>query len=388
MKETSKIISHDWRADALKMKRLTTINPPVYQGSTLLFDSYEDMCLAGKGLYDGPTYGTDRLLAQRAFEESLRELEQGFATRLFPSGLSAIRNTLNAFLKSGDHILVVDNAYGPGVKYCKKVLSRFNIRTTLIPPSVGEDIERYITPETALILLESPGSNTFELQDIPAVTAVARDRGIITALDNTWATPLYLKPLELGVDLSIQAVTKYIAGYSDLLMGAVTVNEKYGKIFTEFYSTIEMYSSDSDAYLALRGLKSLAVRLKQHENSALMVASWLEEQKEVSRVFHPALPSHPEHHIFKRDFSGSSGLFGFTFARDYTQEELALFIDSLEFFGLGYSWGGYRSLLTAARQRRETRSRYLGETIIRLNIGLEDPHDLILDLEQAMGNLP
>jgi len=387
MKETSKIISHDWRADAREMKRLTTINPPVYRGSTVLFDSYEDMCLAGKGLYDGPTYGTDRLLAQRAFEESLREIEQGFATRLFPSGLSAIRNTLNAFLKSGDHILVVDNAYGPGVKYCKKVLSRFNIRTTLIPPSVGEDIEKYITPETTLILLESPGSNTFELQDIPAVTTVARDKGIITALDNTWATPLYLKPLELGVDLSIQAVTKYIAGYSDLLMGAVTVNEKYGKIFTDFYSTIEMYSSDSDAYLALRGLKSLAVRLKQHENSALMVASWLEEQKQVSRVFHPALPSHPEHHIFKRDFSGSSGLFGFTFVRDYTQEELALFIDSLEFFGLGYSWGGYRSLLTAARQRRESRSRYMGETIIRLNIGLEDPYDLILDLEQAMGNV-
>lgn len=387
MEEVSKIIMRDWRVDGQKSKLPNTINPPVYRGSTVLFDSYEDMCLAGKGLYDGVTYGTDRLMVQRSLEEALRELEGGFATRVFPSGLSAISNTFNAFLKSGDHILVVDNAYGPGVRYCKKVLSKFNIEATIIPPSVGEDIEEYIRPKTALILLESPGSNTFEIQDIPVITAVARERGIITILDNTWATPLYLKPFELGVDVSIQAVTKYIAGYSDLLMGAVTVNEKYGKSFIDFYSTIEMYTPDNECYLALRGLKSLDVRLKQHERSALTVASWLADHKKIGKVLHPALPTHPEHHIFKRDFTGSSGLFGFTFARDYQKEELVLFIDSLKFFGLGYSWGGYKSLLTASRQRRETPSRYSGEMIIRLNIGLEDPGDLILDLEQAMDNL-
>lgn len=388
MKEESKIIRHDWRVDAHKIKMPATINPPVYQGSTVLFDSYEDMCLAGKGQYEGPTYGTDRLLIQRTLEEALRELEGGFATRVFPSGFSAISNTFNAFLKSGDHLLVVDNAYGPGVRYCKTVLKKFNIETTFIPPAVGKDIEEYIRPNTALVLLESPGSNTFEIQDIPAITDVTKKKGVVTVLDNTWATPLYLKPFELGVDVSIQAVTKYISGYSDLLIGAVTVNEKYEKIFTDFYSVIEMYTSDNDCYLALRGLKSLAVRLRQHELSALKVASWLEDHEKVSRVLHPALPSHPEHHIFKRDFRGSSGLFGFTFAKDYSEKELAKFIDSLEFFGLGYSWGGYKSLLTAARQRRQTPSRYFGETIIRLNIGLEDPEDLILDLEKAMHNLP
>lgn len=388
MKEESKIIRHDWRVDAQKMKLPATINPPVYQGSTVLFDSYENMCLAGKGQYEGPTYGTDRLLIQRTLEEALRELEGGFVTRVFPSGFSAISNTFNAFLKSGDHLLVVDNAYGPGVRYCKTVLKKFNIETTFIPPTVGKDIEVYIKPNTALVLLESPGSNTFEIQDIPAITDVTKKKGVVTVLDNTWATPLYLKPFELGVDVSIQAVTKYISGYSDLLIGAVTVNEKYGKIFTDFYSVIEMYTSDNDCYLALRGLKSLAVRLRQHELSALKVAFWLEDHEKVSRVLHPALPGHPEHHIFKRDFRGSSGLFGFTFAKDYSEKELARFIDSLEFFGLGYSWGGYKSLLTAARQKRETPSRYFGETIIRLNIGLEDPEDLILDLEKAMHNLP
>jgi cystathionine beta-lyase len=388
MKEDSKIIQRGWWTGAGKMTLPTTVNPPVYRGSTVLFDDYEQMCRSARGDYDGASYGTDRLVVQRILEEALRELEGGFATRVCPSGLSAIQTTLNAFLKSGDHILVVDNAYGPGLRYCKKVLTKFNIETTVIPPSIGADIVNAIRPETALILLESPGSNTFEIQDIPAITAVAGERDIVTVLDNTWATPLYLKPLELGVDVSIQSVTKYIAGYSDVLMGAVTVNERQGKTFTDFYSLIEMYTPDSECYLALRGLNTLAVRLRQHEKSALQVAAWLESHEKVGKVFHPALPSHPEHHLFKRDFKGSSGLFGFTFAKDYSHDELARFIDTLEFFGLGYSWGGYKSLLTAAKHRRETPSRYSGQMIVRLHIGLEDPEDLIADLSRAMETLP
>ena len=388
MQEDSKIIRRNWRDDRSKLQTPTTVNPPVYRASTVLFDNYAEMRRAATGEYDGPTYGTDRLVAQRLLEEALRDLEGGYVTRVFPSGISAIQTTLNAFLKNGDHILVVDNAYGPGLRYCKKVLNKFNIGTTVIPPTVGADIGDYIRPETVLILLESPGSNSFEIQDIPAVTAVAKERNIITVLDNTWATPLYLKPMELGVDVSIQSVTKYISGYSDLLMGAATVNEAYGKRFTDFYSLVEMYTPDDACYLALRGLNTLPVRLRQHETSALAVASWLEGQEKVGQVFHPALPSHPEHHLFKRDFKGSSGLFGFTFARDYSEDELARFIDSLNFFGLGYSWGGYKSLLTAAKASRSTPSRYAGQTIIRLHIGLEDPRDLIEDLRHAMENLP
>ncbi len=388
MKAKTKIINHFWTADTPVDRLPTTINPPVYRGSTVLFDNFEDMCLAGKGQYDGITYGTDRFPVQRSLEEALRELENGFVTRVFPSGISAIQNSLYAFTKSGDHILVVDNAYGPGVRFCKKILARFNVETTFIPPSAGEDIEQYIKPNTVLILLESPGSNTFEIQDIPAITAIAEKRNIITALDNTWATPLHLKPFDLGVDISIQAVSKYISGYSDVLMGAVTVNEKYGQLLSDYYSLTELYTPDSECYLALRGLKTLSTRLRQHESSALQVAARLQEHEKIDTVIHPALPDHPEHHLWKRDFSGSSGLFAFTFKKDYSAEELALFINALDFFGLGYSWGGYKSLLTAARQRRNTPSIYAGKTIIRLNIGLEDPDDLILDLERGMTRLP
>ncbi len=387
MKEETKIIQRLWTADAHGNKLPTTVNPPVYRGSTVLFNNYENMCLATSGQFEGPTYGTDRFPVQRCMEEALRELEGGFITRVFPSGISAIQNTFYAFTKSGDHVLVVDNAYGPGVRFCKKVLSKFNIETTLIPPSVAGDIEQYIRPNTVLILLESPGSNTFEIQDIPAITAIAREKNIVTALDNTWATPLYLKPFELGVDISIQAVSKYLSGYSDVLMGAVTVNEKYGHILDNFHSVTEMYTPDNDCYLALRGMKTFSTRLKQHEQSALQVAGWLEEQAKVDIVIHPALPNHPEHHLWKRDFTGSSGLFAFTFKKDYTTEELALFINKLNLFGLGYSWGGYKSLLTAARQRRTTPSRFSGKTVIRLNIGLEDPEDLMLDLDKGLSQL-
>jgi len=384
MKKETKIINHRWTREAHGNNLPTTVNPPVYRGSTVLFNNYEDMCLAGQGQFDGPAYGTDRFPVQRCMEEALRELEGGSVTRVFPSGISAIQNCLYAFTQSGDHILVVDNAYGPGVRFCKKVLAKFNVETTLIPPSAGEDIEQYIRPNTVLILLESPGSNTFEIQNIPVITAIAREKNIVTALDNTWATPLYLQPFELGVDISIQAISKYIAGYSDVLMGAVTVNEKYAHILDNFHSVTEMYTPDSDCYLALRGLKTLSMRLKQHEQSALLVASWLEEHSKVDTVIHPALPNHPEHHLWKRDFKGSSGLFAFTLKKEPTADKLASFINTLTLFGLGYSWGGYQSLLTAAKQRRSTPSRYSGKTIVRLNIGLENPEDLILDLEKGL----
>ncbi len=386
MQDHTKIIAENWQKR--DTTQAITINPPCYKGSTVLFDSYADMLKSQHNEYAGISYGTDRLPTQRQFEEAMRQLEGGAVTRVFQSGIAAIQTALMAFSESGDHILVVDNAYGPGQRFCRKVLKRkYRVQYTLVPPNVGADIEGYIQPNTRLILLESPGSITFELQDIPAITAVARQKNIVTLLDATWATPLYLKPFELGVDATIHSVTKYISGYSDVLAGTVTVGEKYAERFEEFYKLLEIYTPAEECYLALRGLHSLAVRLRQHEQSALTLAKWLQTVPLVDEVLHPALPCHPEHHIWQRDFTGSSGLFAFTFKKDYPETELAAFIDSLSLFRLGFSWGGFQSLMTAAKVIRSTPSRYKDQTIIRLNIGLEDCEDLRSDLEKGFAML-
>ncbi len=383
MKDTSKLIQSDYHEVESQSKPVRTVNPPLFTGSTVLFDSYEDLKLANSGKYDGITYGTDRLPTQRAFEAALNDFENGHLTRAFQSGISAITNTLLAFTGSGDHILVCQNVYGPTARFCKKILTKYNIKTTFVPPAVGADIDEYIEKDTRLIFLESPGSNTFEIQDIPAITAIAQAKGILTVLDNTWATPLYLKPFDLGIDISIQSVTKYIAGHSDVLMGTVTVNETCAEVLAEYYKVVEIFASTHDCYLALRGLKTLPVRLKQHEASALQIARWLETVDLVDRVIHPALPGHPQHRIWQRDFSGSSGLFAFTFKKNYSDEILASFVNSLEYFGIGYSWGGFKSLITAGKFSRTAESEYYGKNIIRLNIGLEDAEDLIQDLARG-----
>jgi cystathionine beta-lyase len=382
MKNETKIIAQNW--PERDTTPAATINPPCYKGSTVLFDCYADMVKSRHGEYPGISYGTDRLPTQRQFEEAMRQLESSAVTRVFQSGIAAIQTALMAFVGSGDHILVVDNAYGPGQRFCHKVLAKkYRVQCTLVPANVGADIERYIQPNTRLILLESPGSVTFELQDIPAITAIARQKNIVTLLDATWATPLYLKPFELGVDATIHSVTKYISGYSDVLAGTVSVGEKYAEEFAKFYKLMEIHTPAEECYLALRGLHSLVVRLRQHEQSALTLANWLQTIPLVAEVLHPALPSHPEHHLWKRDFQGSSGLFAFTFKKDYTEAELAAFIDNLNLFRLGYSWGGYQSLLTAAKITRATPSRYADKTVIRLNIGLENCDDLRADLEKG-----
>ena len=386
MKDETQIIARNWPLrDATPA---TTINPPCYKGSTVLFDTYADMEKSRNDEYAGISYGTDRLPTQRQFEEAMRHLEGTAVTRVFQSGIAAIQTALMAFCNSGDHILIVDNAYGPGQRFCRHVLEKkYQVAVTLLPPTVGADIEGYLRPNSRLILLESPGSMTFELQDIPAITAVARQKNIVTLLDATWATPLYLKPFELGIDATIHSVTKYICGYSDVLAGTVSVGDRYAEKFADFYKLLEIYTPAEECYLALRGLHSLATRLKQHEQSALILAKWLQSQSPVDEVLHPALPEHPEHHLWKRDFRGSSGLFAFTLKNDYSQVELASFIDSLSLFRLGYSWGGFQSLLTAGKATRTTPSRYKDKTIIRLNIGLENCHDLQEDLEKGLAML-
>ncbi len=383
MKSTTRLINGSAFSQDEEITSLKTINPPVFRGSTVLFDKFADLTLANAGEYEGISYGTDRLPTQRLFEEAVRELEGGALTRAFPSGISAIINTFLAFTGSGDHILLCDNAYGPTTRFCNEVLKKYQVEITTIPSSAGKEIEHFIQDNTKLIFLESPGSNTFEIQDIPAITSLAESRDIITVLDNTWATPLYLNPFSLGVDVSIQSVTKYLSGHSDLLMGTVTVNERYAEIFKQFYRVTETYTPEEDCYTALRGLRTLPLRLKQHEQSALEIAHRLESVDCIDQVLHPALPSHPEHHLWQRDFTGSSGLFAFIFKQEYPQDKFAEFIDSLQLFGIGYSWGGFKSLITAGTYSRSQESRYAGKTVVRLNIGLEDPADLLNDLKSG-----
>lgn len=384
MKDSTELIRLTDYYDEINGKKVKTVNPPIYNGSTVLFDKYEDMVLARSGKYDGIYYGTNRLPTQRAFEEALRKLEDGHLTRAFQSGINAIINTLLAFTESGDHILLCENVYGPTARFCNQILSRHNIEATFVHSAAGADIAEQIRQNTKLIFLESPGSNTFEIQDIPAITAIAHEKNIVTVLDNTWATPLYLRPFELGIDISVQSVTKYISGHSDVLLGAVTVNEKYSGKFDDFYNVMEIFAPPYDCYLALRGLKTLQLRLKQHEKSGLKIARWLETVDVVDKVIHPALPTHPQHHIWRRDFAGSSGLFAFTFKEDYSEKEIASFINSLDLFGIGFSWGGFKSLITAGKYKRFSQSEYSGKTVIRLNIGLEDSDDLIKDLEKGL----
>jgi len=387
MSESSDIIGwHDY-SDSFGGKKIKTINPVIQSGSTVLFESYEDMLAAQNGEYSGVTYGTGGLTTQKTFEEALCRLENGHTTKAFPSGISAIINTLMAFTQSGDEILLCDNVYGPTARFCYTVLAKYGVKISSLASNVGGEIEAQITDKTKLIFLESPGSNTFEIQDIRAITKIANERNIITVIDNTWATPLHLKPLDLGVDVSIHSATKYICGHADLLMGVATVNKKYAAIFDAFYHSLENYTNPQDCYLALRGLRTLEVRLKAHEKSAYEIAQWLEEHPLVDKVIHPGLPSHPQHDLWKRDFTGAAGLFAFTFKRDYSVEQIGAFVNSLQMFGLGFSWGGFKSLITAGKFKRGGEWSHGGKHLIRLNIGLENANDLKADLVSAFQRL-
>jgi cystathionine beta-lyase len=387
MSEPSEIIGwHDY-SDSFGGKKITTINPVVQSGSTVIFDNYTDMLAAQNGEYSGVTYGTGGLSTQKAFEEALCKLENGHTTKAFPSGISAIINTFMAFTQSGDEILLCDNVYGPTARFCYKVLAKYGVKISMLASDVGGEIEAQITDKTKLIFLESPGSNTFEIQDIRAIIKIASERNIITMIDNTWATPLHLKPLDLGVDVSIHSVTKYICGHSDVLLGAASVNEKYASIFDDFYHGLEICANSHDCYLALRGLRTLEVRLKAHEKSAFVIAQWLEGHALVDKVLHPGLPSHPQHDLWKRDFSGAAGLFAFTFKKNYSLEEISDFMNSLTMFGLGFSWGGFKSLITAGKFKRGGEWSHNGKDLIRLNIGLENVQDLRADLEAAFDKL-
>lgn len=376
-----------------------TVNPPIYQTSTLLFPTVADYRAAEKGkayhplsehLKSDASYAITGTRTTAALAEAIAKLEGGDATLIFPSGLAAITVTLMSLLSAGDHVLILDSVYGPTRRFCTKELKRINVEVTYYDPLIGAGIADLIKDNTKLILLESPGSLTFEIQDVPAIVKAAKAKkpDIITVIDNSWATPLYFKPFKHGVDVSIQAATKYINGHSDILMGMVTANEPHISTIFQYYRDFGMSSSPYECYLVQRGLRSMVARLERHARSALRIAEWLEGRKEVKRVIYPALPSHPQHAIWKRDFTGACGLLTFVL-HTVPVEAVERMIDGLEFFGIGASWGGYESLAihfdpravrTATQWKEEGRC-------VRIHVGLEDPEDLIQDLEKGLERL-
>ena len=361
--------------------RRRLVNVPVERASTILFDTVDDLRgnTAGLGTY---RYGLQGTATHWALAEALTELEPGAAgTVLYPSGLAAITMPLLALLSPGDGLLVPDSVYGPTRKFCDTMLKRLGIATRYYDPVVGAEIAALLTENTRAILLESPGSLTMEVQDIPAICAIARDRGIVTLLDNTWATPLLFPAIANGVDITILAATKYVGGHADVMLGSATATKDYYRRIETSTWDMGFALSPDDAWLGSRGIRTMAVRLKQHEESALKVARWLKQRPEVGLVLHPAFSDCPGHEFWKRDFKGSSGLFSFELKNGGDAARVA-FINALELFGIGYSWGGYESLVLPVDPTR-TVSTPPAQNLVRLHIGLEDPDDLIADLASA-----
>ncbi|MES2497289.1 MAG: cystathionine beta-lyase [Pseudomonadota bacterium] len=362
------------------------VNPPVWRASTILFDSVAELRAATRKPHEGLFYGRRGTPTQWSLADALTELEPGAAgTVLYPSGVAAISAVLLSLLSPGDELLMVDSTYEPSRAICDGLLKRYGITTRYYDPMIGAGIADLIGDRTRVIFLESPGSLTFEVQDVPAITAAAKARGVTTVLDNTWATPLFFPAIAHGVDVSILACTKYIVGHSDVMMGSATAVPGLFETLRQASYALGHYVSPDDAYLAARGLRTLQVRLRQHEAGALAVARWLAEQPQVARVIHPALPGCPGHALWMRDFLGASGLFSIVLAGGDDAARAAM-IDGLELFGIGFSWGGFESLalpVDPAGMRTATRWQTAGP-MIRLHIGIEDPADLIADLKYGL----
>ena len=362
------------------------VNPPVYHASTVLYPNAEDF-LAHRARYQ---YGRRGTPTTEALELALQELEgpQCAGVSLLPSGLAAISAALLSVVRAGDHLLVTDSAYGPTRNFCGQILSRIGVTTGYYDPGIGGGIAALLQPNTRAVYLESPGSLSFEMQDVAAIAKAAHANGTLVLMDNTWATPLYFRPLDHGVDLVIQAGTKYIGGHSDLMLGTVSAN---AATVTELKNTVRLTGlceGPDDVYLGLRGLRTLGIRLDRHYQSGLAVARWLEGRPEVLRMLHPALPSHPGHALWKRDFTGASGLFSMVL-KPVPKKAYHAFVNTLELFGIGASWGGYESLaipFDCTPLRTATRWEPGGPTV-RFHIGLEAVEDLTADLERGFAAL-
>lgn len=360
-----------------------TVGPPIQKGSTVLLPNAE-------ALYDDDnylTYGRAGLSAQACLQDALAELEGAKGVALYPSGIAAISGVCTALLKAGDHVLVVDNVYKPVRRFCDNVLKRFGVTVTYFDARTApEALVGEAPAATRMILLESPGSLSFEMQDVPRIAELARAKGILTAIDNTWAAGLIFKPLDHGVDLSIQALTKYVGGHSDVFMGSAAARDpKLARQLADGVNHMGWAVSGEDAYAMLRGLRTLPTRMARQGQSGLTIAAWLREQPEVREVLHPALPGAPDHALWTRDYSGACGLFGCVF-EPASSASVNAFLDALKLFGLGFSWGGFESLaIWCDPQLKVRKARHdYGGPLMRFHVGLEDPADLIADLRSGL----
>ncbi|MEP6608893.1 MAG: cystathionine beta-lyase [Burkholderiaceae bacterium] len=367
------------------------VNPPIVRGSTVLHASVADMKERSRRYRadePGPVnYGLFGTATHHAFLELLSELEGGQRSWAVPSGLAACTVAMLAFVRAGDHVLVTDSAYGPTRRFCIEMLPRYGVQSSFYSPASGAEIESMFRPNTRLLWMESPGSLTFEMQDVPRLAAIARARGVVTVLDNTWATPLYFQPLKAGVDVSVHAATKYICGHSDMLMGTVTCNRATWPMMRETLFNFGLTVGPDDAYVALRGLRTLGVRLRQHRATAERLIEWMLAQPEVERILYPALPSDAGHALWKRDMSGATGLFSIVLKPDFGGAALAALVDAVEIFGRGYSWGGHESLLIPVYPERSVAACPYQGRLFRISAGLEDPDDLIEDLKRGFSAL-
>ena len=361
------------------------VNPPIVRGSTVVYPKFEDF-MARKSRF---TYGTKGNPTLEALETALNDIEGGAGVVVVPSGLLACTLPLLACLNAGDHLLVTDSVYLPNRQFCEKMLKRFGIEVSYYDPLIGDGIESHFKSNTRAVMTEAPGSQTFEMQDIPAIVAAAHAHDIVVLMDNTWATPLYFDAHAFGVDYSIQAGTKYPAGHSDVLIGSISARtpEQF-KLLRETWEALGVIVAPEDAFLTLRGLRTMTLRLAHQQQSGLEMATWLQQRPEVSRVLHPALPDDPGHAIWKRDFTGASSLFTVVL-KPASRKALAAMLDDMTFFGMGASWGGYESLalpFEATNYRTVTKWQPEGPTI-RLHIGLEDVADLKKDLDEGFARL-
>jgi cystathionine beta-lyase len=366
------------------------VNPPVYHASTLTFESVAEFEAAAAAKFDKGAlfYGRYGMQTTFSLEGAVAELEGGYGAIAMSTGLAAITCALMTFLRAGDHILVTDTAYEPTRHVCDELLGRFGVETSYYDPLIGAGIAGLIRPNTRLVYLESPGSVTFEVQDVPAIAAAAHHAGLVVLFDNTWATPLYFKPFAHGVDVSIQAATKYIVGHSDAMLGMIVSSEAHYDALRRTAFQLGHAAAPDDVYLALRGLRTLALRLARHHNNALEVATWLQGRPEVARVLYPALPDDPGHALWRRDFTGATGLFGVALA-PCSKAAMTAMLDGLELFSMGVSWGGFESLVrpTSVDRIRTATDWTPPGPLLRFHIGLEDPRDLIVDLEAGFARL-
>jgi cystathionine beta-lyase len=368
------------------------VNPPVYHASTIVSPDTATFESGGKvPLRRGETvYGRSGTPTHHMLEQALSELEGGADTLIVGNGLQAIVTALFTVAKAGDHILFADTVYGPTRKFANQMLAGLGVEVEYYDPLIdAQGLDALIRPNTAAVMLESPGSSTFEVQDVPALAQAARARGAATLIDNTWATPLYFRPIEHGVDLSIQAGTKYLVGHADAMLGAITANADWADRLRKTFYIMGSYAGPDDTYLGLRGLRTLAVRLARHQANALEVAQWLQDRDEVARVLYPALPGHPQHALWRRDFDGASGLFSIVLAEAYPKQAVAAMLDHFDLFAIGSSWGGFESLAipTDPGALRTANGWEAPGPVVRLHIGLEDPKDLIADLEAGFDRL-